>query len=61
MRLIDIGDAPPETEPWSLYPIIEEHPIELGDHMTCIICNNTQTINGIYAGHIAIASDGKIQ
>ena len=61
MRLLDVGDEPPEDEPWSLYPLINEHPVEIGDQMTCIVDNHVHTVSGIYTDAVPIASNGMLR
>jgi hypothetical protein len=37
----------PDHGPWIFYPVMDEHPVEVGDLMTCIVCFSTRTIEGI--------------
>lgn len=49
VSLIAPGEDPPEDNAWTVYPLIIEHPIELGDVMTCVVCGDVRRINKIYS------------
>ena len=49
VNLVTPSQIPPPNEPYTLYPLIEEHPVEIGDVMTCVICDQVRTITKIYA------------
>jgi hypothetical protein len=52
--------APPEGDPWILYPLPDGDGIDLGDGMSCIMCLTPQTVSGIYStDQIAFTSDGR--
>jgi hypothetical protein len=61
LRLLDACEVPPADDPWAMYPLIQEHPLELGDAMTCIICHQTRTVIGVYDATPIITSDGKLR
>lgn len=61
LQLLTPKDTPPDHGPWTLYPLIVEHPIEIGDHMTCIVCCATQTVTAFYSGLIPMNDDGKLR
>lgn len=50
VSLVDLAhEEPPEEGSWTFYPMIVEHPVEIGDNMTCITCMTVQRVNKIYA------------
>jgi hypothetical protein len=49
VTLVAPHEVPPPGEPWTLYPLIDEHPIGIGDVMTCVTCDKVRTITKIYA------------
>ena len=61
MRLLDVEDEIPENGPWTFYPLIVEHPLEIGDKMTCLVDDKVQEITGIYAGTVPVGSNGKME
>lgn len=45
MRLVtDARELPADDIPRSFYPLIDEHPLELGDFMTCPVCDSNQVV-----------------
>lgn len=48
VTLVTAHEVPPKGEPWTLYPLIDEHPIDIGDVMTCIVCKRIETITSVH-------------
>jgi hypothetical protein len=42
----------PEEGPWSFYPIDEDHLVDLGDIITCLVCQTNQEIIGMVADRL---------
>jgi hypothetical protein len=61
IRLLSVHDEPPEHDPWVTYPLIEEHPVEIGDQMTCIVDQQVRAVTGLYDATAPIDSDGKLR
>ncbi len=53
VNLITPNTVPPENEVYVLYPIIDEHPVEIGDEMTCVTCDQVRMITKIYAENMS--------
>ncbi len=44
----EMAKIPVTSEVNVLYPLIDEHPVEIGDRMTCVTCSETRIITKIY-------------
>lgn len=60
MRLLGVHDTPPDGEPWTMYPLIEEHPVDVGDAMTCIVCLTEQRVTGCSPELIPMDHTGRL-
>jgi hypothetical protein len=60
LQLLTVQDRVPDEGPWALYPTIAEHPIELGDLMTCVVCLSAQRVTGIYLGLVPMDHTGRL-
>jgi len=49
VNLVAPYQTPPTNEPYIMYPLIDEHPVDIGDEMTCITCDQTRIITKIYS------------
>jgi hypothetical protein len=48
VRLVtDAREMPTDDLPRTFYPLIDEHPLETGDFMTCPICDSNQVVTVI--------------
>jgi hypothetical protein len=54
-------DQLPETGPWTFYPPNMAHETEVGDLMTCLVCQTSQEITGISPDLIPMTSAGKLR
>lgn len=53
VHLVGVHERPPADEAWTTYPMIIEHPVEIGDQMTCVVCEDTSRISKIYGASMA--------
>jgi len=60
LQLLGVHDVPPDEGPWTMYPLIVEHPVDVGDHMTCIVCHTTQTVTGTSPELIPMDHTGRL-
>lgn len=64
LQLRDGADAAPDqlpqTGPWTFYPPNMAHEIEVGDSMTCLVCQTNQEITGISPELIPMDNTGKL-
>lgn len=60
LQLLTVHDIPPDDGPWTLYPLIEEHPVDVGDRMTCVVCLTTQRITGTSPELIPMGRTGRL-
>lgn len=44
----------PGHGPWVFYPVMDEHPVDKGDQMTCLVCLTAQEITDISPGLIPL-------
>jgi hypothetical protein len=51
----------PESGPWVFYPVMDEHPLEVGDGMSCVVCMTFQTVTGISPELIPIGDSGELK
>lgn len=48
VHLVGVHEEQPEGEAWTTFPLIVEHPVDIGDQMTCVVCDTTQRVSKIY-------------
>jgi hypothetical protein len=60
LQLLTAQDAVPDEGPWALYPLIEEHPIETGDLMTCVVDGIVHRVEGVSPELIPMDHTGRL-
>jgi hypothetical protein len=50
----------PEHGPWTFYPLDDEHPVEPGDVITCLVCGTSQSITGVSPELIPMNDSGRL-
>jgi hypothetical protein len=63
MTVLDSPEAQGQESPggpWIMFPLDVGNSIDVGDGMTCIVCNTAQVVTGIYAELPAMDKDRKL-
>lgn len=47
MEIIDASESTPLFGPWITYPLDDGNSIDNGDKMTCVTCNEIQTVTAV--------------
>jgi hypothetical protein len=47
VEIIDASESPPLFGKWILFPLNDDNSIDIGDEMTCVTCNETQTVTAV--------------
>jgi len=60
LQLLTAQDPVPDDGPWALYPLIVEHPVDIGDRMTCIVCLSAHRVEAVSPELIPMNHTGRL-